>query len=68
MKLFILGEKPFNCSVCGKAFSQQANMLKHQLLHTGIEMLDIFILFSSSYSFYTNNQYYRKKKKNLQSC
>lgn len=31
----LTGLKPFKCPVCEKAFTQQANMVKHQMLHTG---------------------------------
>ena len=29
------GQKPFTCSVCGKGFSQSANLVVHQRIHTG---------------------------------
>lgn len=31
----LAGLKPYKCPVCDKAFTQQANMVKHQMLHTG---------------------------------
>jgi hypothetical protein len=31
----VTGLKPYKCPTCQKAFSQHANMVKHQMLHTG---------------------------------
>ncbi|CAF1679464.1 unnamed protein product [Adineta ricciae] len=35
--LFILGEKPHKCIVCGKAFSQSSNLITHSRKHTGFK-------------------------------
>ena len=32
------GLKPYKCGTCDKAFAQQANMVKHQMLHTGNDL------------------------------
>lgn len=31
------GERPFECSVCGKTFTMAANLLRHSRLHTGLK-------------------------------
>ena len=53
------GIKPYKCSVCDKAFAQQANMVKHQMLHSGNThslslSRSLFVLFSSI----SNNYYF----------
>ena len=32
---FITGEKPYNCGICGKAFSESSSLAVHQRVHTG---------------------------------
>lgn len=34
--LYFIGLRPHECNICQKRFSQRANMIKHQLSHTGI--------------------------------
>nr|2EMH_A Chain A, Zinc finger protein 484 [Homo sapiens] len=29
------GERPYICTVCGKAFTDRSNLIKHQKIHTG---------------------------------
>lgn len=31
---FYIGERPYQCSVCGKRFSQSSNMIKHRRMHS----------------------------------
>ena len=33
--LFPVGERPFKCHICGKAFKQSSDLKKHVNLHTG---------------------------------
>ena len=35
--LSFLGEKPHQCLVCGKAFSQSSNLITHSRKHTGFK-------------------------------
>ena len=39
----LLGLKPYKCPTCQKAFSQHANMVKHQMLHTGEKVRNFLI-------------------------
>jgi uncharacterized Zn-finger protein len=29
------GQRPFDCTVCGKSFSQESNLKTHMIIHTG---------------------------------
>lgn len=33
--VFFLDEKPFQCKLCPKQFTQRANLKKHEMVHTG---------------------------------
>ena len=41
---FITGEKPYNCGICGRAFSVNANFAVHQRVHTGENLTNIKIV------------------------
>lgn len=57
--LFSLDEKPFQCKLCPKQFSQRANLNKHLMLHTGLKIFHLtldffwieFFFFNWNFSF-----------------
>lgn len=36
IKIYVLGEKPYKCEVCDKAFRQRVSYLVHRRIHTGL--------------------------------
>ena len=49
----VVGEKPFKCKNCNKAFAQRANLKKHEMLHLGIRPHGCPVC-SKTYSQYAN--------------
>ncbi|KAK7082203.1 hypothetical protein SK128_010072, partial [Halocaridina rubra] len=58
-------ERRFQCSICGKRFHSRANLLRHEVVHSGVKMFQCTICgkqFSREYNLMTHSRMHTEEK------